>query len=161
MFLSYGPYIMMTYQWWCFVSSYFTVIEFNNIELQKQVIWRVINADNLIDQKSIDYVSFSRWSWTPRLWNRLAVCHVSNRPSADYHSLSRSIIGQLSVRLWVDYRSMMCRLSTDHWSIVRPQWIRIRTHDPKSLDCEVSITKNLFVSPTQNIPFSGSIPKVW
>lgn len=72
--------------------------------------------------------------WTPRLWHRFAVCRVSNRPSADYHSLSRSIIGQLSVRLWVDYRSMICRLSTDHWSIVRPQWIRIRTHDPKSLE---------------------------
>lgn len=62
------------------------------------------------------------------------VCPIEKWP-ADYHSLSRSIIGQLSVRLWVDYRSMICRLSTDHWSIVRPQWIRIRTHDPKSLDC--------------------------
>ena len=97
---------MMTYQWWCFVSSYFTVIEFNNIELQKQVIWRVINADNLIDQKSIDYVSFSRWSVDTSIVT--SACSVS---------CVQSTIGRLSFPFSVDYRStissFMGRLSVD------------------------------------------------
>ena len=97
---------MMTYQWWCFVSSYFTVIEFNNIELQKQVIWRVINTDNLIDQKSIDYVSFSRWSVDTSIVT--SACSVS---------CVQSTIGRLSFPFSVDYRptisSFMGRLSVD------------------------------------------------
>lgn len=97
---------MMTYQWWCFVSSYFTVIEFNNIELQKQVIWRVINADNLIDQKLVDYVSFSRWSVDTSIVT--SACSVS---------CVQSTIGRLSFPFSVDYRptisSFMGRLSVD------------------------------------------------